>query len=226
MLYDMPDISAVEYLHGLRYLALNRTGRTGLNFAAFPTLISLSLDWRPKSESMFGCSSLEELNVSGLPGPTLDELSQLQNLSKLSIAGGGISKLSGRGRLSSVRELGLYYITKLTDLDGIENLRALEVLDVETCKKIDQLDQISNLVRLKQLTLANCGDIASIKPIRNLKNLETVHFWESTNILDGGLSPLAGLPNLQDVRFKNRKHYSLRCEQSSPFGANPEYPKK
>ena len=94
LLYDMPDISAVEYLHGLRYLALNRTGRTGLNFAAFPTLISLSLDWRPKSESMFGCSSLEELNVSGLPGPTLDELSQLQNLSKLLLLAAALASLA------------------------------------------------------------------------------------------------------------------------------------
>jgi hypothetical protein len=105
-------------------------------------------------------------------------------------------------------------------------LRALEVLDIETCKKIGQLDQVSDLTHLKQLTFANCGDIASIKPIRNLKNLETVHFWESTNILDGDLLPLAELPNLKDVRFKNRKHYSLRCEQFSPFGENPEYPKK
>jgi Leucine-rich repeat (LRR) protein len=128
--------------------------------------------------------------------------------------------------LQHLRELGLFFLTKLESLQGVEDLTSLEILNIETCKKISSIEQVSKLTNLRQIAFANCGDIESIEPLRNLKKLEILHFYDSTNVLDGDLSALTELPNLKDVRFMNRKHYSLRCEQFAPFGDNPEYPKQ
>jgi hypothetical protein len=38
-------------------------------------------------------------------------------------------------------------------------------------------------------------------------------FYESTNVLDGDLSPLKDLPKLKHVAFMERPHYSLTREE-------------
>jgi hypothetical protein len=64
------------------------------------------------------------------------------------------------------------------------------------------------LTALKKLHLNNGGAIASLKPLLNLDGLESVMFYESTNIVDGDLSPLLRQKNLARISFQNRRHYS------------------
>ena len=70
---------------------------------------------------------------------------------------------------------------------------------------------------LGSLGLDNMGDIQSLKPLAQLSQLHRVTFVESTNILDGDLSPLVGLPSLELVSFQNRRHYSHRREAFRPL---------
>lgn len=57
------------------------------------------------------------------------------------------------------------------------------------------------------MKIDNCGDIESLKPIQHLKKLKELSFAESTNILDGDLSPCKGI---KSVGFMERKHYTLK----------------
>ena len=60
--------------------------------------------------------------------------------------------------------------------------------------------------------LVDCGKVPSLRPISGLPNLRLLYFYGDTNVLDGELDYLRALP-LEDVAFKNRRHYSLRREE-------------
>jgi hypothetical protein len=96
----------------------------------------------------------------------------------------------------------------LTSLRGIEGLRNLEWLEIDACRAITSIEEVRGLTKLKKLMVLNRGDIASLKPAAGLKELEWLLFYEATNILDGDLSVLEGLPRLNNVSFQNRKHYT------------------
>jgi len=92
--------------------------------------------------------------------------------------------------LTKLRSLRLALLRRLASLAGVEGLANLEELDIHSCRAIRSIEEIGSLSRLKKLFLNNDGEIESLKPIDNLDGLETIGFYESTNILDGDLSPL------------------------------------
>ena len=57
------------------------------------------------------------------------------------------------------------------------------------------------------------GNIESIKGIEELKELSIFLFYESTNIIDGDISPVFKLANLSKISYQNRKHYSHKREE-------------
>ncbi len=70
---------------------------------------------------------------------------------------------------------------------------------------------IGGLNTLKELTLENMKitDIGFLDP---LKLLERLFLTEGTRVNDGDLTVLLTLPNLKDVIFCNRRHYSHKLE--------------
>ena len=123
-----------------------------------------------------------------------------------------IVNLHGLVALKKLRSLRLANLRRLVSLEGIEGLARLEELEVQTCRGIHSIEQIAMLARLRKLHLSDDGDIESIKPVEKLTNLHSVLFDESTNILDGDLSPLLHQQHLSEISFKNRQHYSHRRE--------------
>ena len=107
-------------------------------------------------------------------------------------------------------------LKRLESLAGIEGLEALEELEIHTCRAIRSIDEIGSLSNLKKLRLNNDGEIESLKPLEKLSTLEEVSFYESTNILDGDLSPLLRQNRLSRVSFQNRRHYTHRREEFVP----------
>jgi hypothetical protein len=75
---------------------------------------------------------------------------------------------------------------------------------------------------LEKLAFDKCGDIDSLEPIALLSKLKVVSFTAETNIMDGDISYLDHLPELAGVFFRNRKHYSAKCEKYPPW-RNPTY---
>jgi Leucine-rich repeat (LRR) protein len=214
------SVSPIHCLHNLRSLSLMTYCKTELRFSEFPNLIECAIEWRPKAMSLFDCISLKKLFVKGFRGSETWAFGRLQNLESLAILGSSIQGLKGLSKLGKLRSLRLGDMRKLQSLEGIENLRQLEKLEINTCRKIFSIKEVSSLVNLRELYLDNMGDIQSLKPLADLSQLRRVTFAESTNIVDGDLSPLLRLFDIDLVAFQNRAHYSHRREkfQSSSRG--------
>lgn len=207
------SVSPIHGLHNLRALTILTYCKTELRFSEFPHLIECALEWRPKAKSLFDRVSLKKLSLKGFRGSNTERFGRLTNLESLGIFGSGILSLEGLRSLTKLRFLRLGDMRKLPSLKGIEGLGLLEKLEINTCRKISSVEEMSGLLNLRELYLDNIGDIQSLKPIASLTRLQRLTFTESTNVVDGDLSPLFGLPNLEHVSFQNRSHYSHRREE-------------
>jgi hypothetical protein len=214
--FNIREIEPIHRLHKLRRLGVTTYCSTKIDFSAFPELASCALEWRAKAASLFECTTLTELFINRYSGKDTALFGKLANLESLAILNAPLENLQGLRNLTKLRSLRLANLKRLASLEGIEGLTNLEDLEIHTCRAIGSISEVGSLLRLKKLNLNNDGDIESLKPLENLNGLETVVFYESTNIVDGDLSPLLRQPNLTRVSFQNRRHYSQRRED---FGA-------
>lgn len=206
------DITPIHRLTALRALEISTYCRTAINFAEFSRLERAVFYWREGSDSLFESSTLRSLFLHRYSGWESRPFGQLTGLKELSIANANLREIESLAGLSDLRFLGLYNLKKLASLHGIQQLQCLEALEVNGCKEFRTIEELSSLGRLQRLQLNDDGEIASFGPLRNLTGLEEVLFYESTNIVDGDLSPLAAMPRLQRVSFQNRRHYSHKRE--------------
>jgi hypothetical protein len=214
--FSIGDISPIHSLHNLRQIGITTYCSTAIDFSAFPRLESCGLEWRRGAESLFDCATIIRLFVNRYKGKTVEPFSRLVKLEYLAILNAPVEDLSGLRSLVHLRALRLAGLRRLSSLRGIERLASLEELEIHTCRRIPSIEEVGNLPRLRQLYLNNDGDIESLKPLDRLSEVESVLFYESTNILDGDLCPLFRQKKLRQVSFQNRKHYSHRRED---FGA-------
>jgi len=210
--FNIRNIEPIHYLHKLRKLGVTSYCSTKIHFSAFSELESCALEWRAKATSLFECATLKELFINRYSGKDTAPFATLVNLESLAILNAPVENLHGLSGLKKLRSLRLASLKRLVSLEGIGGLANLEELEIHTCRAIHSINEIGSLLRLKKLNLNNDGDIESLKPLENLSGLETVVFYESTNIVDGDLSPLLRQRNLARVSFQNRRHYSHRRE--------------
>jgi hypothetical protein len=210
--FNIKDIAPIHSLRGLRRLGVTTYCSTEIHFSAFPYLESCGLEWRPKAALLFDCKTLKDLFINRYSGKGVASFAKLTNLESLAILNAPVENLLGFGTLKKLRSLRLANLRRLTSLAGIEQLTSLEELEIHTCRAITSITGVEYLSRLKKLHLNNDGKIASLKPLEKLTILESVLFYESTNIVDGDLSPLMRLKNLVRVSFQNRRHYSHKRE--------------
>jgi hypothetical protein len=214
--WNIPSVHPIHLLHALRTLEVSTYCRTEIRFSAFPQLEECALEWRPKAISLFGCTTLRKLFLNRYTAKDVASFSNLVNLESLAILNAPVENLYGLRALKRLRSLRLAGLKKLSSLAGIEELGSLEELEIHTCRAISSIGEVETLSQLRKLHLNNDGDIESLKPLEKLEGLESVLFYETTNIVDGDLSPLTRQKNLARVSFKNRRHYSHRRED---FGA-------
>ena len=183
-----------------------------LDFPSFRRLEKCSLEWREKANSLFDCVGLKELFLNSYTGKDVDMLEYMTQLESLAVLNAPIENLYGLRNMRLLRSLRLANLKRLESLSGLEGLVNLEELDIHTCRSIRSIEVVRNLTRLKKLYLNNDGKIDSLQPLKDLDNLEELLFYESTNIVDGDLSPLVRLHKLSSITFQNRRHYSHRRE--------------
>ena len=212
----IPSVSPIHFLCKLRRLDVQTYCQTEIRFSIFPALEECALEWRPQAISLFERTTLKKLFVNRYDGRDVVPFGHLANLESLAILNAPVEHLDGLNSLKRLRSLRLANLKRLTSLAGIEGLGDLEELEIHTCRGIGSIEEVGFLSRLQKLQLNNDGDIESLKPLERLNELMWVGFYESTNILDGDLSPLIRQKNLTRVSFKNRRHYSHRREE---FGA-------
>jgi Leucine-rich repeat (LRR) protein len=206
------SVEPIHFLHELRTLEVITYCETAIRFPAFPQLEKCSLEWRSKASSLFNCTNLKKLFLNNYDGTDLGTLSRLTRLESLTILNAPVQTLEGLRGMKLLRSLRLANLKRLRSLAGIEGLVNLKKLDIQTCRAIGSIQELGNLYRLRKLYLNDDGKIESLKPLDKLSELEEVLFYESTNIVDGDLSPLMRLKNLSKISFQNRRHYSNRRE--------------
>jgi Leucine-rich repeat (LRR) protein len=217
--FGIRDITPIHALRELRRLGVTTYCSTPIDFSAFPDLESCDLEWRPTATSVFERATLKSLFIDRYDGKDTEPFGRLVNLESLQILGAPVESVEGLRSLVRLRSLRLANLRRLKSLAGIEALTNLEELEVHTCRAVSSIDEVAALRKLRKLHLNNNGSIASLKPIDNLSGLETVGFYESTNILDGDLSPLLRQKKLSCLSFQNRRHYSHRREEFAAYWA-------
>jgi hypothetical protein len=209
------SVAPIHYLHNLCALKVFTYCKTPIDCSAFPNLEELKLEWRRGSDSIFNCKTLKILFLNKYSNDNLCALKPLKALVSLAVLNAPIGGLLGLVSLKQLRSLRLANLKRLKSLSGIENLVNLEELEVHTCPAIDSIEELHALLHLKILNLSNNGSIQSLQPLRNLKELETLLFYESTNIRDGDLSSILKKKKLRKLSFMNRRHYSHKREEIS-----------
>jgi hypothetical protein len=217
--FTLKDVTPIHQLTTLRALEVSTYCDTKIDFLRFPRLERCVLYWRPGSDSLFECAGLRWLFLHRYSGATSAPFAPLTALNELSIANSELREIESLAALKNLKFLGLYNLKKLATLRGLEELGQLEALEVNGCKGIGRIDELAALVHLRRLQLNDDGPIVSLRPVSRAADLEEVLFYESTNIVDGDLTPLAALPRLQRISFQNRRHYSHKREKF-PLGGH------
>ncbi len=216
--WRIDDIDPIHELRNLKSLGISTYCKTEIRFSAFPFLEDCGMEWRAKAKSVFDCTTLKRLFLNRYSGKNAADIGRLTRLESLEVLNAPIADIRGLSSLSMMKSLRLANLRCLMSLDGLGELGRLEDLTIDTCRKVQSIHELARLLRLRTLDLSNLGEIMSIRPIAGLSELRRVTFVESTNVLDGDLSPLVGLPNLTRLSFKDRRHYSHRREQFDAYG--------
>jgi hypothetical protein len=209
--WKIPPIDPIRHLINLRSLNISTDSRVNVKLSTFPLLEFCSLEC-PKGTLLFDSVSLKTLVLNRYRGKDAFPLSTLRNVETLAIFGSAIQDLRGIGSLKQLQSLRLANLRKLTSLAGIEGLAHLETLHIQSCRRIETIDEVGYLSTLRKFILDNCGPLETLKPLDMLRELEWFTFVESTNILDGDLSPLLRQKKLSKLSYQNRRHYSHRYE--------------
>ncbi|HML75605.1 MAG TPA: hypothetical protein PKB02_14035 [Anaerohalosphaeraceae bacterium] len=221
------DPKPLESLHRLENLSLSCIVKKKINLAFFPQLKETYLNWNNNVRSLFDCDGLKQIGIYrfNTKQGDLSEFSRFTDLEFLWLSITNIKKIGDLSALQKLKTLEVNLATKLETLSGIENLKYLKRLELNTCRKIGNIGPIEYLENLEVLFLNNSSKIESLKPIENLKKLKEFLFYEDTNIVDGDLTPLQRLPNLQEIVFMNRRHYNLSqplCGGTHPSELMPQ----
>ena len=119
-----------------------------------------------------------------------------------------LETLDGADALASLSVLRIATARELCDLSALDSgLRSLVKIALEECRSVESLDDLAALRVLSFLGISDSGRIASLSPVANMSHLQTLHAWGSTLIEDGDLSPLLRLPELTEVRMRDRREY-------------------
>jgi len=99
----------------------------------------------------------------------MEFLTQME-LEKLALLYNSNNELEDLGELTSLKELELWRISKLNNIDFVSNLINLEVLRLQDLKHVTQLPDLSKLHNLRKIVLDNTGiDAEGLEETLNIK---------------------------------------------------------
>lgn len=220
---SVKDISGIYYLKTLKALVINDTSRSlAVDFSRLTSLESIIGTLPPKAVEIGSLINLKKLLIWDYKpkGKNLKEIADLKALEDIDITNSNITSLEGIQGLTKVRNLALFRMRALTNIEAIQHLSEnLTSLQIEGAKNVQDFSSIRNVQSLEYLTLNNCGMIPSIRFIRQLPHLKGIQFWDST-IVDGDVSPCI---ELEYIHFTNKKHYSHRLIEGARVNDRPTF---
>lgn len=211
--WAIKDITPLKFIPSLEYLGLQCDFTKAPDFSIFSELKIFKVLWRPKATTVFNCKGLKLLNIVNYPAEDFHDLKNIVGLTRLQIVSRRLASLAGIESLQSLRILDLAECPKLVSLSGIEKCQALQAIELESCKKVGDVSMLGEVAGLRSLVLTDCGRVQSLKSLANCRFLESLNFPGDTNVEDGELTPLLGMPSLKRMWFSDRQHYSHKRAQ-------------
>lgn len=203
------DLAPIGRLTTLERLSVQAAADAVLELGPLSRLRSVSGEWALIGRTLSAADELESVSTWMFGEVDLHAFRDHIALKALTIKDAPyLESLAGLGGLPDLAILKIIGARRLHEIDDVSELSAsLYELEFEDCPRIDAIDVVASLVGLRFLGISESGDIASLAPIGSLSQLETFYAWGSTRILDGDLSPLARLPQLKEIRMRNRRGY-------------------
>lgn len=179
-----------------------------------PCLVELGAAWAQVSSTIASAGRLSTLYLEAYRPHDLSPLTSLAALKAITLKDRPrLRSLAGLAELSSLRKLGVFLAKDLADITELRARPELEELQLQSCRKIEQIDDVAACQNLRMLNLSECGDIATLRPISGLAELEDLALFGTTKIVDGDLTPIAGLPRLKQLRMQSRRSYRPSVEE-------------
>ena len=228
--YDEPDLHFLEYLPIRELVILDRRitdlspvytlapklERLDVEVAAdvpvdvseLPRLRDLAAYWSQVSATIAAGTSLRRVALDAYGADDLTPLAGLRDLSSISMKDRPkLRSLAGLGELVLLETLGVFGAARLGDVSELDGRELLTRLELEACRKVWSLDDLAGCTGLRVLNIAEIGDLPSAAPLAGLSDLVELYAYGSTKFVDGDLSPIAGLPRLEELRMQSRRHY-------------------
>jgi len=209
---DWPlDWAPLQSLQKLRGLKLRTGGLKpqNLEFRRFGNLQSCSIQWHPEWASVLQCKTLRHLSLERSQHVAEFDFSGLLHLREVRIVGcNGLKRISFSPR-QAIESLEITATKALHTISPVRILDGVKYLAIGGNVRFD-IRQIRRCRGLRRLWLNSVGKIPSLQFLRGSSQLEFLQMLFSTDVGDGDLGVLAGLPRLRSVMYKHRAHYSHR----------------
>jgi hypothetical protein len=193
----------------LEELSIQASGKATLDLHGFDRLRELSGPWPLLAPALSKLSKLQVLSTfEGFAERDLTALRGHVHLEQLTIKDARyLESLDGIEALD-LRMFRLQGAARLRDISALTESRdTLTELWLEEAGGVETLDVIAQLQNLRHLHIGNCGPIESFAPLATLRQLERLYAWGTTQATDGDLTPLVTLPELREIRMRDRRHY-------------------
>jgi hypothetical protein len=216
--WEIRDVSEVSALEGLEYLLMHVSARSRVGFSSLRKLRHCSFQWIPGNEDLFSSTALQHLSLIEYKEGSLDPLRGLSGLRSLKLSDN--RKAADTGflmGLAKLESLEVAHYRALGSLDGLRHTPGIRTLKVSGTRKLASLAPIASLPALETLELESLGTVPSLQFLSACRNLRAFVLMD-TNVKDGKLDFLDGLPKLEKAIFENRRHYNRKREEFRKSG--------
>lgn len=211
-LEDLLNVEAIPRLKKLVVLRIVGESTGSMDGSQFPSLKQFDFRWWPGVKGIVRATQIEKMWMKSPREPDLQWLSPLSRLRVLRIDLGSMTSLKGVEAFRELDEIELGLNLKLESIAGLEHCPKLRKVKIESDKKINDYEILSECVNLEELDLWRQGTIPTISWVKNLTKLRRFTLAE-TLVLDGDLSPLLGLPNLEFLAISRRKGHNMTVHE-------------
>jgi hypothetical protein len=204
------DLGPIARLgEALEELSVQASERAELDLGTLPHLRSLAGEWGLIGDTLSRLDELQIVITWRFNEIDLHAFRDHLALQHLTIKEAPyLESLSGVGDLPEVSSVGVLLARRLRDISDVAGLASsLRELELQDCPALSALDDVEPLVNLRFFGCSNCGDVESLAPVGALTQLEVLYAWGSTHVIDRDLSPLARLPQLREIRMRDRRGY-------------------
>jgi hypothetical protein len=204
------DLTPITRLaHSLESLMLEAATNAELDLSVLRGVRQYVGTWPAIEASVHWPDGIEEITLLDYDEMSLRPLCVQPSLRRVTLNARFLQSLDGIDEMPNLIELCVFGARELDDLSPLAAVAdSLEQLEFETCLGITSLDAFAALTKLSFVGVNDCGRIASLQPLRGLVQLRVFLAWGSTRIEDADLSPLLDLPNLAEVRMRERREYT------------------